>query len=103
MTASRRQFLALLTGAVASPALAEESASRPTAYAFSFRGLTGGDIALSAYAGKPILVVNVASLCGYTSQYTGLQDLWTRYHGRGLMIVGVPSNDFFQAAGGGAE
>jgi len=103
MTASRRQFLALLTSALASPALAEESASRPTAYAFSFRGLAGGDIALSAYAGKPILVVNVASLCGYTPQYTGLQDLWTRYHGRGLMIVGVPSNDFFQEPGGAAE
>src|ERR1700738_2844088 len=103
MAASRRQFLALLTSALASPALAEESARRTTAYAFSFRGLAGGDIALSAYAGKPILVVNVASLCGYTPQYTGLQDLWTRYHGRGLMIVGVPSNDFFQEPGGATE
>src|ERR1700726_4434442 len=41
-----------------------------------------------------ILVVNTASLCGYTPQYAGLQQLWTRYHDRGLMIVGVPSNDF---------
>ncbi|HEY4863419.1 MAG TPA: glutathione peroxidase [Xanthobacteraceae bacterium] len=103
MTASRRQFLALLTSALASPALAEESASRPTAYAFSFRGLAGGDIALSAYAGKPILVVNVASLCGYTPQYTGLQDLWTRYRGRGLTVLGVPSNDFFQEPGAAAD
>src|ERR1700730_7889051 len=103
MTASRRQFLALLTSALASPALAEESASRPTAYAFSFRGPAGVDIPRSAYAGKPILVVDVASLCGYTPQYTGLQDLWTRYHGRGLMIVGVPSNDFFQEPGAAAD
>jgi glutathione peroxidase len=103
MTASRRHFLALLAGALASPALAEESASRPTAYAFSFKRLAGGDIALSAYAGKPALVVNVASLCGYTPQYTGLQDLWTRYRDRGLTIVGVPSNDFFQEPGGASE
>jgi glutathione peroxidase len=103
MIASRRTFLSLLAGALASPAIAEETASRPTAYAFSFKGLAGGDIALSAYAGKPILVVNVASLCGYTPQYTGLQELWTRYRGRGLMILGVPSNDFFQEPGAAAE
>jgi glutathione peroxidase len=104
MTASRRRFLlSLLAGALAAPAFAEESASRPSAYAFSFKGLAGGDIVLSAYAGKPILVVNVSSLCGYTPQYTGLQDLWTRYRGRGLMILGVPSNDFFQEPGAAAE
>jgi glutathione peroxidase len=103
MIASRRTFLSLLAGTLASPAIAEETASRPTAYAFSFKGLAGGDIALSAYAGKPILVVNVASLCGYTPQYTGLQELWTRYRGRGLMILGVPSNDFFQEPGAAAE
>lgn len=103
MIASRRHFLALLAGALASPAFAEESVSRPTAYAFSFKGLAGGEIALSAYAGKPILVVNVASLCGYTPQYTGLQELFTRYRERGLMIVGVPSNDFFQEPGGAVE
>ena len=68
--------------------------SRITAYAFSFAGLDGGDIKLADHAGKPILVVNTASLCGYTPQYAGLQQLWTRYHARGLMIVGVPSNDF---------
>jgi glutathione peroxidase len=103
MIASRRTFLSLLAGALASPAAGEESASRPTAYAFSFKGLAGGDIPLSAYAGKPILVVNVASLCGYTPQYTGLQELWTRYRRRGLMILGVPSNDFFQEPGAAAE
>ena len=45
------------------------------------------------------LLVNTASQCGYTPQYTGLQELWKRYHARGLMIVGVPSNDFFQEPG----
>ena len=97
MNTDRRQLLAFIAGALAAPSLARAQSpgmSRITAYAFSFAGLEGGDIRLSEYAGKPILVVNTASLCGYTPQYTGLQQLWTRYHDRGLMIVGVPSNDF---------
>ena len=64
------------------------------AYAFSFPALAGGEIKLSDYAGRPMLVVNTASLCGFTPQYSGLQQLWTEFHDRGLMIVGVPSNDF---------
>jgi glutathione peroxidase len=97
MIANRRGFLALISGALAAPAqaLAQSPAmTRITAYAFSFNGLEGGSIRLADYAGKPILVVNTASLCGYTPQYAGLQQLWARYHDRGLMIVGVPSNDF---------
>ena len=91
----RRHVLALLAGSVATPALAQTPGmSRMTAYAFSFSGLNGGDIRLADYAGKPIMVVNTASLCGYTPQYAGLQALWTRYRDRGLVIVGVPSNDF---------
>jgi glutathione peroxidase len=77
--------------------------SRVTAYAFSFAGLEGGDIRLADYAGKPILVVNTASQCGYTPQFTGLQQLWTRYHERGLMIVAVPSNDFGGQEPGGPD
>jgi glutathione peroxidase len=97
MVTDRRQLFALVAAAVAAPALAQAQSpgmSRVTALAFSFTGLQGGSIRLSDYAGKPILVVNTASLCGYTPQYTGLQQLWTRYHDRGLMIIGVPSNDF---------
>src|SRR5262249_3304297 len=95
----RRHVLIVLAGAVTTPALAEgikteAPMSRLTAYAFSFARLDGGDIRLADFASKPILVVNTASLCGYTPQYAGLQDLWTRFHDRGLMILGVPSNDF---------
>lgn len=68
--------------------------SRATAYAFSFATGGGDTIRLADHAGKPILVVNTASLCGYTPQYAGLQALWARYRERGLLIVGVPSNDF---------
>jgi len=84
--------------------LAQAGMSRITAYAFSFPALAGGDIRLSEFAGRPMLIVNTASLCGFTPQYGGLQELWTEFHGRGLMIIAVPSNDFGgQEPGGVAE
>jgi glutathione peroxidase len=110
MLTDRRSVLALLAGALVTPALTSTSASaqapamsRITAYAFTFAGLETGDIKLADYAGKPILVVNTASLCGYTPQYTGLQQLWERYRDRGLVIIGVPSNDFGGQEPGGAD
>ena len=100
----RRHVFGLLAGLAATPALGQAGMSRMTAYAFSFAGLKGGDIRLADYSGKPILLVNTASHCGYTPQYAGLQELWTRYRDRGLVIVGVPSNDFGgQEPGGVAE
>src|SRR5437868_7675401 len=104
MISDRRGFLALLAGMLRAPAALEQvPMSRVTAYAFSFPGLEGSDIKLAEQAGKPILVVNTASLCGYTPQYAGLQQLWTRYHERGLMIVAVPSNDFGGQEPGGTS
>jgi glutathione peroxidase len=78
--------------------------SRPTAFAFSFLGLDGGSLRLAEHAGKPIMIVNTASQCGYTPQYAGLQELWKRYRDKGLLIIGVPSNDFGgQEPGSNAE
>ena len=66
--------------------------------------LSGDDIRLAAFTGKPLLVVNTASLCGYTPQYAGLQELWTEFRERGLTVIGVPSNDFGgQEPGGTSE
>ena len=93
-------FATTLAGSMA--ARADTSVSRLTAYVFSFPALSGEDIRLSAYTGRPLLVVNTASLCGYTPQYTGLQQLWSDFHERGLMIIGVPSNDFGGQEPGGA-
>jgi glutathione peroxidase len=100
----RRQTFTLLAGLAATPAFAASpGVSRMTAYAFSFAALKGGDIKLAEYAGKPILVVNTASQCGYTPQYAGLQELWSRFRERGLVIVGVPSNDFGGQEPGGVS
>src|SRR6202790_1170946 len=105
----RRAIITAALAAIAAPAstrivLAQAAMSRITAYAFSFPALAGGDIRLADYAGRPLLVVNTASLCGFTPQYAGLQELWTQFRGRGLMIIGVPSNDFgAQEPGGAAE
>jgi len=61
---------------------------------FAFEAIDGGPLPLADFAGKPVLVVNTASECGYTPQYAELQSLWQRYRDRGLVVLGVPSNDF---------
>ena len=74
------------------------------AYGYTFDGLLGGQVPLSAFRGDVVLVVNTASQCGYTPQYKGLQALYSEFKTRGLVIVGVPSNDFGgQEPGGAAE
>ena len=101
---NRRHLLTTLLGGAAAAATlspARAQSSRITAYGFSFPGLKGSEIKLADYAGKPILVVNTASQCGYTPQYAGLQELWTEFKDRGLMIIGVPSNDFGNQEPGG--
>jgi glutathione peroxidase len=65
-----------------------------TAYDYSFRSIDGGPLPLSNFRGKALLVVNVASQCGLTPQYSGLEALWKASRDRGLVVVGVPANDF---------
>jgi len=105
---NRRIVIAGLLAAAAEPLCsqtlrAEVAMSRIAAYAFSFPALDGGSIRLSEHAGHPLLIVNTASLCGFTPQYAGLQALWTEFRDRGLVIIGVPSNDFGGQEPGGPK
>ncbi|UEM02758.1 glutathione peroxidase [Skermanella rosea] len=81
-------------------------AAMPTpgsAHDFDFVSIDGRPLPLKEFAGKAVLVVNTASMCGYTPQYADLQALWERYRGRGLVVLGVPSNDFGGQEPGSAE
>ena len=70
---------------------------------FSFNDTEGKEISLADYKKKVILVVNVASRCGFTNQYEGLQALSKKYKDEGLVVVGVPSNNFRQEPGTNRE
>jgi glutathione peroxidase len=65
-----------------------------TAHDFSFPAIDGDALRLAGFKGKPVLIVNTASECGYTPQYADLELLWRKYRDRGLVVLGVPSNDF---------
>jgi glutathione peroxidase len=65
-----------------------------SAYDFSFETLQGKPYALKDLEGRPIVVVNTASKCGFTPQYKGLEAVWRDYKDQGLVVIGVPSNDF---------
>ena len=73
------------------------------AYDFSFNDLDGTPLKLSEFKEKVIIVVNVASKCGFTSQYEDMQEVWEKYEAKGVIIVGVPSNDFNQEPGNSKE
>ncbi len=69
------------------------------AYDFKFDNINGGEIKLSDYKEKVIVVVNVASRCGYTVQYEDLQTLYNEYKKKDLIVIGVPTNNFKQEPG----
>jgi glutathione peroxidase len=89
-----RTILSLLLSSLPTAALALN---------FEFEALEGGTIDLSEMEGRAVLVVNTASLCGFTDQYAGLQALHEAYGPRGLTVIGVPSDDFRQELGSNAE
>ena len=65
-------------------------------YNFEIESISGEIINLDKYKNKVILVVNTASYCGFTKQYTELQELWDKYNSKGLIVLGVPANSFNQ-------
>ena len=84
-------FLGLFTMVQSKPA---GSAKVPAALNFTMSSIDGKSVDLSRYQGHVVLMVNVASECGFTPQYEGLQELHKRYASKGLSILGFPANDF---------
>lgn len=72
----------------------EKNADVPKALSFQMKDINEEPVDLSKYAGKVVVFVNVASRCGYTNQYEGLQKIYEKYKDKGLVIVGVPCNQF---------
>lgn len=81
----------LMTTAILGAAIAMAAS---TVYEFPMKSIDGKQVSLGDYKGKVLLLVNVASQCGYTPQYAGLQSLYEKYKDKGLVIVGIPANDF---------
>jgi glutathione peroxidase len=79
------------------------TASSRSIYDVELPSLNGKQVKLSDYAGKVVLAVNVASKCGFTPQYAGLQTLHDRYSSRGFTVLGFPCNQFFRQEPGDAE
>ena len=72
------------------------SENQKTLFDFKINSINGNELNLSNFKGKTILIVNVASKCGFTKQYDDLQKLWEKYKSDGLIVLGVPSNSFNQ-------
>lgn len=75
---------------------------KKTAFDFVVNRLAGGTLPLREFAGRPMVIVNTASKCGFTPQYAALEALWTENRARGLVVLGVPSNDFGRQEPGSA-
>ena len=73
------------------------------AYDFSFKNIEDGLIELKNYKGKTLIIVNVASRCGFTNQYEDFQKLWSNYKNKGVVVIGIPSNNFKQEPGSNTD
>src|SRR5438105_3182020 len=105
-----RRVVVLVACLVLSQAFLARAADRekgdkkvPAVLNFKMQSLDGKEVDLSKYAGKVVLIVNVASRCGYTPQYKGLEALHEKYAQDGLVILGVPANDFGRQEPGSNE
>jgi glutathione peroxidase len=87
-------FAALVLAALAASQVKPGGANVPPALSFTMNSIDGRPIDLSKYQGRVVLMVNVASQCGFTPQYEGLEDLHKKYAAKGLSILGFPANDF---------
>lgn len=95
MTLFRKTKLGLMAAILGAVMVIQSgSVEAASAHDFTFTAIDGEPLAMSGYDGKVVLLVNTASFCGFTPQYSGLQALWERYRDRGLIVLGVPSNDF---------
>ena len=95
-----RKLILILFLCAASSGLAAESKS---IYDYTMKSIDGQPVSLRNYSGKVVLLVNVASKCGFTPQYAGLEAVYEKYKDRGLVIVGVPANNFMQQEPGTNE
>jgi glutathione peroxidase len=84
-------------------AAAVAGAEAHSIYDFTMRSIDGQQVSLKSYSGKVVLLVNVASKCGITPQYAGLEAVYEKYKDRGLVIVGIPANNFAQQEPGTDE
>lgn len=87
-------LLVVIYGIFPNYSKAEDNVSASSVYDFKVKDINGKEISLSDYKGKVLLIVNVASNCGYTKQYSGLQKLYNTYKDKGLVVLGFPCNQF---------
>jgi len=98
-----QRILVSLVAAAGLFVLAGGAAAATSMHRFDFTSIDGEPLPLGDFAGEAVLLVNTASLCGFTYQYDGLQTVWETYRERGLVVLGVPSNDFGGQEPGSAE
>ena len=95
----RKVFLILSLCVVAAISFAQAH----SIYDFTIKSIDGQPVSLKNYSGKVVMLVNVASKCGFTPQYSSLESLYEKYKDRGFVIVGVPANNFMQQEPGTNE